>query len=127
MLMLMLNVTTEITSNINTDTQCEHSLISENGFFTSRKRSLLVPRGGGRYTSPWTDTRPGQTPPLGRHPSGQTPPQTETATEVGGTHPTGMHSCKILLHIVFMDREGKYVAKISKISFLYLISLEIKF
>ena len=33
-----------------------------------------------------TDTLSGQTPP-GRH----TPP--ETATEAGGTHPTGMHSC----------------------------------
>ena len=42
---------------------------------------------------------------LGRHtprpdtrPPGQTPPQAdtplpETATEAGGTHPTGMHSC----------------------------------
>ena len=31
---------------------------------------------------------------LGRQPpSGQTPPPRETATEAGGTHPTGMHSC----------------------------------
>ena len=43
---------------------------------------------------------PGQTPPLGRHPP-QTPPGKhplgrhpfETATEAGGKHPTGMHSC----------------------------------
>ena len=32
--------------------------------------------------------------PLGRHPSRtNNPPPPETATEVGATHPTGMHSC----------------------------------
>ena len=35
---------------------------------------------------------PGQVPPpLGRHPSGQTLPPPPIITEVGGTHPTGMH------------------------------------
>ena len=35
---------------------------------------------------------PGQIPP-GRAPLAQTPPPRETSTEVGGMHPTGMHSC----------------------------------
>ena len=39
----------------------------------------------------WTDTPPGADP-LGRH-HPRPPPPSETATEVGGTHPTGMHSC----------------------------------
>ena len=35
--------------------------------------------------------------PLGRHPPGQTPPPQQTATAVDGTHPTGMHSCFIVV------------------------------
>ena len=38
-------------------------------------------------TYPWPDTLPPN-----RDTPGQTPPK-ETATEAGGTHPTGMHSC----------------------------------
>ena len=36
---------------------------------------------------------PGQTSPLGRHPLGRHIPK--TATEAGGTHPTGMYSCEV--------------------------------
>ena len=39
------------------------------------------------FTPPWADT------PLGRHPP-------EMATEVGGMHLTGMHSCPSILHFV---------------------------
>ena len=58
-------------------------------------------------------TPPGEThiPPLGRHPtSGQTPPRQipsstpEMATEAGGTHPTGMHSC-YFSDLLFHERE----------------------
>ena len=58
----------------------------------------------GRHTTPETDTTtqtdtpPGQTPypqtpPGQRHPPRQTPTPPKMATEAGGTHPTGMHSC----------------------------------
>ena len=46
-------------------------------------------------TPPWADTPPGQTPPLGRHPSHK------MATAADDTHSTGMHSClcNILLNL----------------------------
>ena len=39
----------------------------------------------------WTPPR--QTPLPQRRPLKRNPPSTETATEAGGTHPTGLHSC----------------------------------
>ena len=42
-------------------------------------------------------------PPRQTHPPlRQTPPSTKMATEAGGTHPTGMHSCsgRVLTHII---------------------------
>ena len=58
-----------------------------------------VHKGGylGRYT-PWAGTVPGQIPPQQVHPPRQVhPPGAVHAgrygQQVGGTHPTGMHSC----------------------------------
>ena len=61
---------------------------------------------------PLRQTPPGEThtPPLGRQPtSGQTPPRQippnpEMATEAGGWHPTGMHSC-YFSDLLFHERE----------------------
>ena len=54
----------------------------------------------GGCTPPWADNPTRQTPadPPGRHSPRQTPPSgrhplLRMATEAGGTHPTGMHSC----------------------------------
>ena len=57
----------------------------------------------------WADIHPGQTPPPGHAPPGHTPwadtprqtPPGQTrplkmTTEVGGTHPNGMHSCSLI-------------------------------
>ena len=65
----------------------------------------FCPRGeGGGWISqhvigrqPHRQTPPRQTPPLR-----QTPPSTKMATEAGGTHPTGIHSCsgRVLTHII---------------------------
>ena len=75
--------------------------------FTARKRSLwrlcfhrclsvhrwgVCHWSGGVCHTPWADTHPGQTPrPPGRHP----PPADTTGygQQVGGMHPTRMHSC----------------------------------
>ena len=40
--------------------------------------------------------------PLGKHPPGRHPPTTETATEAGGTHPTGMHCCCCVIFLAFI-------------------------
>ena len=53
---------------------------------------------------PWADTpswiRPFWTHPLGRHPQADTPwadtSPLKMTSEVGGTHPTGMHSCSLI-------------------------------
>ena len=45
-------------------------------------------QGGGRHP-PWTD-----------HPRQISHPLRETATEAGGTHPTGMHSCHIVVSVL---------------------------
>ena len=69
--------------------------------FTARKRSLgqsnfftgvCLSTGGWGWQTP-----PRETPPRQTHPRADTPPPDrhplqETATEAGGTHPTGMHS-----------------------------------
>ena len=55
---------------------------------------------GGVYT-PWADIPPGR----------QHPPPPETATEAGGTHPTGMHSCCLTglgqcqFHAVLLEKD----------------------
>ena len=61
--------------------------------------SHSVHRGGCASQHAMGQTPPGQTPP-GRHPHpGQTPPgrhpldTTVYGQQVGGTHPTGMHTC----------------------------------
>ena len=83
------------------DSLCQHVcniLLPEGNVFTSICQEFC-PQGGvsqhamgrgvhppgrlPRADTPWPDTHPGQTPP-------GTPPM---ATEVGGTHPTGKHSC----------------------------------
>ena len=78
--------------------------------------------GCGRHPAPWTQrqTPPG---PRGRHPWTQrqtpldpeadTPPPpplspVEMATEAGGTHPTGMHSCLILKLITDLRNKTSY-------------------
>ena len=62
-------------------------------------RGVCIPACNGRGClplGPWVCTCPWADIPLSRHPPGQSPlghtlPQ--TATEAGGTHPTGMYSC----------------------------------
>ena len=75
---------------------------------------------GQKTLPPWVDTPPG------RHPSpllaGRHPPPQQTATAVDGMHPTGMHSCKLLLQLsvarisVYHD-EFHFVLKL--VQFLY--------
>ena len=57
-----------------------------------------IPHPLGADIPPPEQTTPGNRhPPLGsRHPPGADTPPGETATAADGTHPTGMHSCKIL-------------------------------
>ena len=66
--------------------------------------SVIMFTGGGvseqtppRQTSPPGQTSPPRQTPPGRTPPGQTPP--ETATAADGTHPTGMHSSKLILRM----------------------------
>ena len=55
-------------------------------------QASVCPQEGGGWQTPPRETPLQADAPPGRHPSpGQTPLQ-ETATEAGGTHPTGMHS-----------------------------------
>ena len=52
-----------------------------------------------RQTPPRQTSPSRQTPlPIRQTPRRQTPPPHETATAVDGTHPTGMHSCKLVLN-----------------------------
>ena len=59
----------------------------------------------GRYTHLWADP-PGQTPP------GQTSPPVQCmlgyGQQAGGTHPTGIQSCYIILSVQEPNAEGKY-------------------
>ena len=41
----------------------------------------------------------------GQTPHGQTPTPRETATETGGTHPTGVHSCLKSYFMFFQEKE----------------------
>ena len=50
-----------------------------------------------------------QTPPWSRHPPEQTLPEAdtppETATAADGTHPTGMHSCLLMMRFSYSNKE----------------------
>ena len=54
-----------------------------------RTRPLLEPG------TPQAQAPQGQAPPGTRHPPGPDTPLQQTATVMDGTHPTGMHSCRI--------------------------------
>ena len=58
---------------------------------------------GGVSTTPLGQTHPSNTAPqTDTHTPRDIPPSVETATEAGGTHPTGMHSCFHLSIILFI-------------------------
>ena len=95
----------------------------------------------GVYTLPQVDIPPGRsplghTPPLGRPPPDiylSTPRQTpswapplkkKTATEVGGSHPTGMHSCflaKLFPQLCLCHWNGNYDLFSNFVTFLALL------
>ena len=91
----------------------------------SQASVILFTEGGGvcplgrhppRADTPRADTTPGQTPP-GRHPLGRHPPPGQTVTAVDGTHPTGMHSCRICIHkYVLHERRDKQDATLRIVS-----------
>ena len=68
----------------------------ERGQVCGEMRGVVDTPGTQRQTTPG---------PKGRHPHGPTPPPSvETATEAGGTHPTGIHSCYVTSFTVSEDQ-----------------------
>ena len=68
---------------------------------------------------PEADTPP---PARGSHsyPPPHPPPPLETATEAGGTHPTGMHSC---WHVVLEGARGLFTYILTNVQLLYIVLL----
>ena len=55
----------------------------------------------GRYTPPQAGTPPGPGTPPGRYTRPNSPPPPDTATAADGTHPTGIHSCFVIVFDLF--------------------------